>query len=623
MSQRAGYNELGAGIGPDISTQQDHTIPPPGYDRANQADQESRTVWSYYNVRSQQLHADLISEVNSTAEVLLVFAGLLSAVVSAFISQTYPMLQPDTADTLVSILQELRKPGSVPDKPFVVPIYAVRVNCFLFAGLFISMNVALLSILVKQWTRAYLRRLSGVSSPHLRARIYHFYYYGAKRWFFSESVELLTVLMYCALFISIIGIIDLLLATAPPVGYVSLSLFIPGLLYFLMTNLIPLFSLDAPFRSPISDYLLRVSQSVQLLSKNRRWKDEDIEMTTKELGDQVESTQGADIERKNIVRTQVHLDLEILTHLLGTADKSTERWLLELCLEKLPELVILEHYHPESILRREIILEVYNFLAKKCIDNQGSRKEIKPDRLKRARQLCDFIAWFLSLPRSTATRTRLRQQLSKWYDPMELPNALATDTSSASLSLALTAQARLEHLFDQEYDDETCRVCDKVTQNLLGLQNDVTKSREQGSQVVTSFIIYHSDCLLFHAKMATDPLGTGRTSMCSQSLQYLTDTLSLIPPPTEKNKAEWINLVKKRREMSNPDLQASWFNKLATIIGSAEATSSSYRRTHSPAQMAASTSTAGTSSQGFLQGKSPHPFGQPSAHSNLDALVFG
>ncbi|KAG8749060.1 hypothetical protein FRC14_001715 [Serendipita sp. 396] len=628
MSQRTGtgYKSDDAvhRTGLDVFTNQDHTAPPPGYDKTNNAGQEARTVWSYYDEKGHHFDADLVGDSNNTVEVLLIFAGLFSAVVSAFISQTYPMLKPDPVDTLGLMLQELRKPGSVPEQHFVIPAYAVRVNCFLFAGLFVSMIVALLSILVKQWTRSYQRHLAGISSPHLRARIRHFRYYGVKRWHLAGIVGLLSIFMHFALFVSAVGIIDLLLATAPTVGYVALSMFVPGALFFLITTLIPLFVLDAPFRSPLSNLLVKMKRSIHL-PEIQRQKNDDIEMSKEGLEDQVENTQEIDIGENKIVRTKVDLDLDILTHLLSVADKSTERWLLDLCFEKLPKLAILEQQDPESILRREIILEVYIFLAKGCIDTQGSRKEIKPDRLMRARQLCEFIAWFLSLPRSTATRTRLRQQLSKGYDPMELPNALATDTSSASLLPAITAQARLEHLFDQEADDGTCTVCDKATGKLLNLRGGVQKDREQRSQVITSFIISHSDCLSFHAKAATGPPGTGRTSMCSQSLRHLTDTLSLVSVPTGKEKAEWINLVKQRREKSHPNLHPSWFNKLAMMLDGLETTSGSSRRTPSPSQMAAGTSTGGGNALGLVQGgRSPSsPSGQLGAHSNSSLLPGG
>ncbi|KAG8810901.1 hypothetical protein FRC17_002710, partial [Serendipita sp. 399] len=314
--------------GLDVFTHQDHTAPPPGYDKTNSGSQEARTVWSYYDQKGHHYDSDLVGDANNTVEVLLIFAGLFSAVVSAFISQTYPMLKPDPVDTLTSILQELRKPGSVPEQPFVIPEYAVRVNCFLFAGLFVSMIVALLSILVKQWTRSYQRDLAGVSSPHLRARIRHFRYHGVKRWHLAGIVGLLSIFMHFALFVSAVGIIDLLLATAPTVGYVALSMFVPGALFFVITTGLPLFVVDAPFRSPLSNLLLNMKRRIHL-PEIQRQKNDDIEMSKEGLEDQVENTQEGESTENSIVRTQVHLDLDILSHLLAAADKSTERWLLD------------------------------------------------------------------------------------------------------------------------------------------------------------------------------------------------------------------------------------------------------------------------------------------------------
>ncbi|KAG8804369.1 hypothetical protein FRC17_005979, partial [Serendipita sp. 399] len=97
---------------------------------------EETTIWGHYIERGRHYDADFVRDTESTVDSLLIFAGLFSAVVSAFISQTFPLLKADTADTLDSILQQLRQPGSQ-TKAFAVPEYAIRVNCFLFAGLFV------------------------------------------------------------------------------------------------------------------------------------------------------------------------------------------------------------------------------------------------------------------------------------------------------------------------------------------------------------------------------------------------------------------------------------------------------------------------------------------------------
>ena len=166
------------------------------------------------------------------------------------------MMTQSPNDILMSIYNETRSPGSptILDEPFVIPPYAIRVNCFLFAGLFTSMLVAMLGILVKQWTRSYQRELAGVSSHHLRARIRHFRYNGANRWNLASIVGILSIFMHLALFISAVGIMDLLMSTVPEVGYVAVSVFCLGTGFFAFTTILPLLSSTRPFALRCPEY---------------------------------------------------------------------------------------------------------------------------------------------------------------------------------------------------------------------------------------------------------------------------------------------------------------------------------------------------------------------------------
>ena len=64
------------------------------------------------------------------------------------------------------------------------------------------------------------------------------------------------------------------------------------------------------------------------------------------LEDHVELSQWQESEENSVVRTKILLDLDILCHILSEADKSTDRWLLELCFEKLPQLNLLSRKNP-------------------------------------------------------------------------------------------------------------------------------------------------------------------------------------------------------------------------------------------------------------------------------------
>ncbi|KAL0566432.1 hypothetical protein V5O48_015583 [Marasmius crinis-equi] len=90
---------------------------------------------------------------------LLVFAGLLSAVVTAFTVESYKSLRVDPADVTVALLvqisQQLAQPAlsSLPiqSQPFQPTSSSVRINCFWFLSLILSLATSLFALLCKQW----------------------------------------------------------------------------------------------------------------------------------------------------------------------------------------------------------------------------------------------------------------------------------------------------------------------------------------------------------------------------------------------------------------------------------------------------------------------------------------
>src|SRR5712671_1600447 len=95
--------------------------------------------------------------------------GLFSAVVSAFIIETYKMLLPDTGGATVALLTQLvaqSQPNSsaslassgIPStvtQPFTPSRMAIRINILMFLSLFLSLTCALMSTLIQQWAREY------------------------------------------------------------------------------------------------------------------------------------------------------------------------------------------------------------------------------------------------------------------------------------------------------------------------------------------------------------------------------------------------------------------------------------------------------------------------------------
>jgi Family of unknown function (DUF6535) len=494
----------------------------------------------------------------------------------------------------MAIYNETRRPGSPTtlDQPFQIPPYAIRVNCFLFAGLFTSMLVAMLGILVKQWTRSYQRELAGVSSHHLRARIRHFRYNGATRWHFASIVGILSIFMHLALFISAVGIMDLLISTVPEVGYVAVSVFCLGTGFFAFTTILPLFVLDAPFRSPLSRMLCNIKGRIQRLKYNRildfkhfniHWSKssteaDDLEQQvppsqgTKDeqaLEDHVELSQVQESEENSVVRTKILLDLDIVCHLLSEADKSTDRWLLELCFEKLPQLNLLSKKSPDAFLSRKIIIEVYFFLAEGCMKRIGDDKtEMHSDRLKRAKVLCKFLAWYISL----ATTREMRQSVDYMLrrngaDPEDLPRTLATDSSAESVVAAHAALGAWKHLARGEETTGTCDICKSEAERLIkpspapdptSTSNGVKMTKSNA----TYLLVMHTDCLVQADKR--DPMTPESAKELIGNL--LPELQTAIENSTPTDKKTWELILCDLEPGISTALEDAWFTPLKDTI---------------------------------------------------------
>ncbi|PBK83104.1 hypothetical protein ARMGADRAFT_873450, partial [Armillaria gallica] len=178
-------------------------------------------VWKTYENESRIRDANMVEESRDSVDVLLVFAGLFSAVVTTFVAQTSQSLQPDYAAMSASILYEsvlvqraIANGSSVdsitpsplnPTISFVPAITDVWVNGLWFTSLFLSLTTALVAVLVKQWLHHYVDIPSG--TPRDRSFIRQFRHTGFEKWHVQVIIGLLPVLMHLALAIFLSGLV--------------------------------------------------------------------------------------------------------------------------------------------------------------------------------------------------------------------------------------------------------------------------------------------------------------------------------------------------------------------------------------------------------------------------------
>ncbi|KAK0226663.1 hypothetical protein IW262DRAFT_1252783, partial [Armillaria fumosa] len=178
-------------------------------------------VWKTYVDERKNHDARMVVQLRDSVDVLLVFAGLFSAVVTTFVAQTSQSLQADYAQVSAALLFEMvliqrtiANGSSLDNVPvsslnpytkFTPATTDVWVNGLWFTSLSLSLATALVAVLVKQWLLHYLALPSG--TPQEQSYVRQFRYRGFQKWHVLVIVGLLPVLMHLALGIFFVGLI--------------------------------------------------------------------------------------------------------------------------------------------------------------------------------------------------------------------------------------------------------------------------------------------------------------------------------------------------------------------------------------------------------------------------------
>ncbi|KAI5830316.1 hypothetical protein K523DRAFT_240085, partial [Schizophyllum commune Tattone D] len=215
-------------------------------------------------------------------DTLLVFAGLFSAVLTAFIIDSYKWLMVQTDDIMADYLRQMVALMSHVDVSSVsttnrsagLPEHVMaRINGFWFSSLALSPTSALVGIVSKQWLREYLRDTGHSYKTNLAVR--QVKYEGLSYWNVNIIVSAIPLLLQTALFLFLLGILDLLWNVQTTVAKVVTGLCSSTMLFFLLTTVLPGVQFlchhrrmrlhviyQLPFKSPQAWLFLRVAVMV-------------------------------------------------------------------------------------------------------------------------------------------------------------------------------------------------------------------------------------------------------------------------------------------------------------------------------------------------------------------------
>lgn len=119
----------------------------------------SARIWSVYMKEAIPHDKALIESWSKDMDGILIFAGLFSAIITAFIIESYNGLMPDPNEPTIALLQQIAQHlgGSTSENQtstttvFTPTSSSLRVNAFWFLSLCLALTCALAATLVQQW----------------------------------------------------------------------------------------------------------------------------------------------------------------------------------------------------------------------------------------------------------------------------------------------------------------------------------------------------------------------------------------------------------------------------------------------------------------------------------------
>ncbi|PVF91642.1 hypothetical protein CPB86DRAFT_297996 [Serendipita vermifera] len=228
---------------------------------------EDAKIWEEYMNQAKISDEELSKILNSDLDSLLIFAGLFSAILSAFLIEVRKGLQEDlqakTNDLLLTLIRIQQNPSSsvaLEFSSFAPTLATIRINAFWFVSLILSLLSALGASLAKGWVMQYASRAPGVSASDACSR--HRRFIGITRWHLQMIVQSLPILVHVAFFLFSAGLIILLQDDNAGIANLILSLVVMMAAIYIGSSLLPLIWSDCPFRTPYRIRYRQVSSAI-------------------------------------------------------------------------------------------------------------------------------------------------------------------------------------------------------------------------------------------------------------------------------------------------------------------------------------------------------------------------
>ncbi|KAJ6600318.1 hypothetical protein DFH09DRAFT_970213 [Mycena vulgaris] len=234
-------------------------------------------IWAVYVAEAEKYDKALVENWRSDMEGILIFAGLFSASLTAFIIESYKTLRPDQGEIIIALLTQISQSSISPNATSVevpagfspAPI-SVICNVWWFISLGLSLSSALVATLVEQWARNFLQKTDIRPSPIVRARIFSYLYYGMQRFQMHTVVEVVPLLLHTSLLLFFFGLVAFLLPINRAVATIVAGLLATVTTIYSFLTVLPILYPDCPYWTPMSGCIWRATKIFASVTAARR-----------------------------------------------------------------------------------------------------------------------------------------------------------------------------------------------------------------------------------------------------------------------------------------------------------------------------------------------------------------
>ncbi|KAG9054790.1 hypothetical protein FS842_004112 [Serendipita sp. 407] len=520
-----------------------------------------------YNAHNASRDINFIAGCNQTMDTLLVFAGLFSAIVTAFIIQNQQLLDADqdrTNELLVLMILQLNRTTIIPPTRSS-PSGSTVANVIFFASLSITLIAALAAMLVKQWVQAYgVESLVGRSARETarsRARSWR----GVERYSLNAFIAVIPMLLHIGLAIFFIGILVWSYEGIDgKTFYTIIAVVGLGLLVYVVLGTAVCFDQTGPFKWPFSKLLQVTGKGIH--SAYRKLFPTGVVnppiplpvMTQKLI---TYEPQSHDIEDLPPEPLEVVILQNVIETSLSIQDTCT-------ALEDIRCMMLREPFEPLQVFSQgngttpstplqRILLQKCLSIAASSVAGNGQRHSLVSYSIPRAHMVCMFLETYLQIDFAGNTHYDILNQppMQQFADALHDYGA-KPDTELGDIVLAISVRALLSHKVFKYDASKGCMVC--FTSDIRPVVSFFKRSRDElfskaiynlrRAQLIHRYIrvllITLTDCLLHHAHGHVDWKARTQTEVIQaitatmKSLGSLSDDLKSLKTFIEQAKIQ-------------------------------------------------------------------------------------